>query len=184
VLAFTLASGAIAKLVVAHDCPNTPVEALAETFAAKSVEEIEPGLRWYFCGGIGVALACTVAISASHDHKPLPGLRISKRNRLTLRSLCSIVIIALPTADDRLNSLTLLATVAGILVFSLIVEFWGCSDCDQGSFWADSRYCKYSTECKLSKKDLEALRNGEVSGIEELARRRREKKWEKDRAEV
>ena len=184
VLSFTLASGALAKLVVAHDCQNTPIEALSETFAAKSVEVIDPGLRWFFCGGLGVALLSTVVISASHDHKVLPGVRFSKRNRLLIRSLCSVVIIVLPTAGDRLNSLDLLSVVTGLLVLTLFVELWGCSDSDEGSFWADGRCCKYAAECKLSKKDLEALRNGEVDGVEDLVKRRRGKKWEKDRADI
>ena len=179
VLSFVLASGALAKLVVAHDCPNSAIEALAETSAANSVAELDVGLRWFFCGGIGVALVCTGLISLSHDHKDLPGLRFRKRYRLAIRFLCSVVIIVLPTAGDGLNSLDLIAVVTGMVVLSLFVELWGCSDCEQGSFWADRSSCRYAAECKLRKSDMEAFRNGEVTDIEQLMKRQRKDDKEK-----
>lgn len=182
VLGFTLASGALAKLVVAHDCPNASIDQLADSSAADSEAEIDAGLRWFFCGGLGIALACTAAISASHDHKALPGLRFSKRNRLVLRCICAMVILVLPTAGDRLNSLDLLSVVTGLLILTLLAELWGCSCKEAGSFWADNQCCKYAAECKLSKKDIEALRNGEVSGVEEIVKKRRDEKG--DRADV
>lgn len=57
ILGFTLAAGAAAKLVVAHDCANADNENLAEGSALRSVGEIALGLRWFYCGRLGVALA-------------------------------------------------------------------------------------------------------------------------------
>ena len=185
ILAFVLGAGALSKLVVAHDCPDTDVAALAEASAAKSVGELDPGLRWFFCGGVGVALACTALISLSHDHKDLPGLRVRKRYRLALRFVLAGIVVVLPTAEDRLNSLTLIAVVAGLVLVSLGVELWGCSDHEQGSFWADRSACKYAADCKLRKKDLEALNKGEVSRIEDLMRReKRDPKMKGDGIDV
>lgn len=55
-LGYSLAGAALSKLVVAHDCPNADVENLTEFYAHKSEEEINIGLRWFYCGGIGIAL--------------------------------------------------------------------------------------------------------------------------------
>ena len=120
-----------------------------------------------------VALASTVLISISHDHKDLPGLRFRKRYRLTLRFVVSVIIVVLPTAEDRLTSLDLIAVVAGLVVVALLVELWGCSDCERGSFWGDRSTCRYSADCKLRKKDVEAFKNGEVTDIEQLMKRQK-----------
>lgn len=57
IMAFILAGGALAKLVVATDCGDTDVDALTETYAERSVSEVEVGIKWFYCGGLGTALA-------------------------------------------------------------------------------------------------------------------------------
>jgi hypothetical protein len=56
-LGFSLAGASLSKLVVAHDCSDADIEALTEVYKAKSSDSIEIGLRWFYCGGLGVALA-------------------------------------------------------------------------------------------------------------------------------
>ena len=46
----------MSKLVVAHDCVNANLESLTETYMNKSSEVVDDGLRWFYCGGLGVAL--------------------------------------------------------------------------------------------------------------------------------
>ncbi|KAI9759129.1 MAG: hypothetical protein M4579_002576 [Chaenotheca gracillima] len=57
IMSFVLAAGALSRLVLAHDCPDANLEDLAETSAIKSEEEVSMGLRWFYCGGISIALA-------------------------------------------------------------------------------------------------------------------------------
>lgn len=55
-LGYSLSAAALSRLVVAHDCQNANYEDLTEMYSAKSEEEISDGLRWFYCGGLGVAL--------------------------------------------------------------------------------------------------------------------------------
>jgi len=51
-------AAALSKLVLATDCSDTKLEDLTETYMARSDREIPVGLRWFYCGGLGIALAC------------------------------------------------------------------------------------------------------------------------------
>lgn len=55
-LGFSLAGASLSKLVVAHDCADADVESLTEAYVAKSLDSIDIGLRWFYCGGLGIAL--------------------------------------------------------------------------------------------------------------------------------
>ena len=57
-MSFVLASGALSKLVVAHDCGNADPSTLTLLYAQKSEADVEIGLRWFYCAGLGIALAC------------------------------------------------------------------------------------------------------------------------------
>lgn len=57
-MSFVLAAAALSKLVIANDCPNANPDTLADSSRLKSTGEINDGLRWFYCGGLGVALAC------------------------------------------------------------------------------------------------------------------------------
>jgi hypothetical protein len=170
-LGFVLASGAAKSLVIAHDAPNTDVEGLSESYAEES-REIDAGLRWFFCGGLGVALLCTAGIALSHNHRDFAGQRLRKAHRLALRCVAAVAITVLPTAGDRLNSLDLMAVTTCLVAFTMLLEMWGCSDAGK-PFWADQTACKYSAECKLRKSDMDAMRRGELTGIEQLVERQR-----------
>jgi len=58
IMAYVLGAGALSKLVVATDCHDTNMEDLTEFYASKSEDHIPIGLRWFYCAGLGTALAC------------------------------------------------------------------------------------------------------------------------------
>jgi hypothetical protein len=58
IMSFVLAAAALSKLVLATDCSDTKLEDLTETYMLKSEPEIPIGLRWFYCTGLGIALAC------------------------------------------------------------------------------------------------------------------------------
>lgn len=179
VMAFTLAGSALAKIVLATDCPGAAMEDLQEIYAAKSVDVIPEGLRWYYCGGLSIALICMGLISLSHTYKIPPDVRLGKPYRLGVRFAAAIAILLLPLAREKLNSLQLVATTTGITLFVLNVELAG-SACVHEAFWGFNlkgqavghRKCTYASRCHVSRKELEAkFKNGEIVKVEEIARR-------------
>ncbi|MCJ1384931.1 hypothetical protein MMC17_008049 [Xylographa soralifera] len=168
-MSFVLASGALSKLVIAHDCSNADPSTLTPSYAQKSAPDIDIGLRWFYCAGLGIALACMGGISASHYHKSIGSQRVLKRHRLGIRFAVAIVLVCLPLASG-LNSLGLLATTTALVVFVLVVDLWGCT-CEHEAFWRGDRKCRYSAECMLKRKDIEAMKMGAVLDVEDLARR-------------
>jgi hypothetical protein len=56
-MSIVLSSAALSRLVLVHDCHDTNIESLTEVYAGKSLGEIEDGLRWFYCAGMGIALA-------------------------------------------------------------------------------------------------------------------------------
>ena len=56
-MSFVLASATLSRLVLAHDCVDANPDALSDASAANSESEITVGLRWFYCAGLGVALA-------------------------------------------------------------------------------------------------------------------------------
>lgn len=179
VMAFTLAGSALAKIVLATDCPDARTDNLQEIYAAKSVDVIPEGLRWYYCGGLAIALFCMGLISLSHTYKIPPDVRLGKPYRLAMRFAAAIAILLLPLAKERINSLQLVATTTGITLVVLFVELAG-SACIHEVFWGfnlkgqavGQRKCTYSSKCHVSRKELEAkFKNGEIIKVEEIARR-------------
>ena len=153
IMAFVLGGGALARLVVATDTPHAELEHLTETYQARSEPEIRAGIRWFYCAGFGIALLGMCSISMSHIHKETDGIRLRKRYRLAFRFAIAVVLILLPLAE-KLNSLHLVGTVTGLVVFTLITELWANSCCHEKLF-ERSRPAQYLGHCK--KKDLEAL---------------------------
>jgi hypothetical protein len=58
IMSFVLAAAALSKLVLATDCSDTKLDDLTEAYMLKSEPEIPIGLRWFYCAGLGIALAC------------------------------------------------------------------------------------------------------------------------------
>ena len=130
IMAFVLAGGALAKLVLAVDTPNSHLDYLTGRYQRRADTEIVPGIRWFYCAGLGVALAFMGFISISHVHKEIEGLRLKKKWRLCARFSVSIILICLPAAD-RLDSLQLVGTVSALIVFVLVLELWCASSCHE-----------------------------------------------------
>jgi hypothetical protein len=58
IMSFVLGGAALSKMVLATDCPDANADDLTETYKAKADDEVAIGLRWFYCAGFGVALAC------------------------------------------------------------------------------------------------------------------------------
>ena len=167
IMSFVLAASSLSRLVLVHDCINSDPESLGENYIGRSEPEISIGSRWFYCGGLGTALICMAAISLSHVHKKIENQRINKRPRLALRVAVGIVLICLPLAEG-LTSLQLILTTTGLVVFTLMVEVGG-STSTNNSFWRDKRRCKYSAECRIRKKAIEAaLKAGVTINVAEV----------------
>jgi len=188
-MSFVLAGAALSKLVLATDCSDTNLEDLTETYMAKSQVEIPIGLRWFYCGGLGVALTCMGkidplspnkcsftdilgVISICHVHKDVQGIRvrIPKRSRMINRFAVCIILFCLPLVHS-LNSLHLISITTGLIIWVLLLELWGMS-CPDESFFGEKKPCKYTARCKISKKDLEsAVKSGHIVNVSELSDR-------------
>jgi len=169
-MGFVVFSSALSRLVVAHDCPNADIETLTELYAAKSEGEVSMGLRWLYCGGMAISLACMGTsdildvtdkqgfISIAHIHKDFPGQRSRKLHRLIVRYSVVLIIALLPLAGDRLNSLNLISVTTSLIVTVLISEIWGGSSRHDG-FFGERMACHYTTDIKIKKKELEKASN-------------------------
>ncbi|KAI9741143.1 MAG: hypothetical protein M1834_002856 [Cirrosporium novae-zelandiae] len=178
VMSFTLAGAALSRLVLLHDCANTDPETLSESSFEKSEPDLHIGLRWYYSTGLGIALASMALISLCHIHKEIKNQRLKKRYRLTLRFGVALILILLPLAHS-LNSLQLIATTTGLVVFSLLIELYGSTCIGEGfDFLRSERRCRkkcermrYYGECKMKRADVErCVKTGAVVNVEELSR--------------
>ena len=183
VMSYAISGAALSRILLVHDTSHSPIDSLDETIMAISEAEIDIGQRWFYCTGLGIALACMGFISLSNEHRTIATARLRKRHRLTLRFAVAIVLILLPLAS--LTSLKLIATTTALIFFVLFVDLYGVS-CVQAGFWLcrenlnqdGTRKCKYTARCQVSKKDLEAsVLKGHLLNIEEVAEK------EQDRAE-
>jgi hypothetical protein len=145
-----------------------------EPYAGRSEDHLAIGLRWLYCAGLSVALINMGIISLTHTYKTIPSVRLRKPFRLGIRFAVAIAILLLPLAEERLNSLELVATTTCLVVVVLLVELAG-SACTGDAFWgfnSGKRKCTYSARCHISKKELQAkAKGGEVINVEEVARR-------------
>lgn len=79
-------------------------------------------------------------------------------------------LICLPLTD-RLDSLQLVSTTAGLIILVLITDLLG-STCMHDSFWREKRTCKDSAEYRLPRKDVEnAVKSGQSVKGQEGAKR-------------
>ncbi|KAI4107723.1 MAG: hypothetical protein L6R37_001408 [Teloschistes peruensis] len=169
IMAYVLAGASLSRLVLAHDCKDADSETLEEASLGRSEAEIEPGLRWFYCVGLGIALLCMSVISFCHVHKKFDGQRVTKRSRLGLRVAVAVVITCLPLAES-LNSLQLVSTTTGLIGLVLGFDLYGCTYVGE-SFLRDGRKCKYWADCPRKRRRAleEAMKTGEVVNVEELA---------------
>ena len=167
-MSYILAAGALARIVLAHDCTNANPETLFESSRASSEAELSTGIRWFYSAGLGIALACMGIMALSHRHKIVDRQRMRKSARLAVRFTVSIILICLPLASG-LNSLELIGTTTSLIFLVLCVDIYGMSAVNE-SFWCGSGRCRYSAECKLRKTDMEAAMKTNSLNIEELAK--------------
>lgn len=115
-----------------------------------------------------ISLTSLAVISATHVHKIVLTQRWGKNERLAFRLAVAVTILCLPLAES-LDSLRLISTSAGLVIFVLVVEIYGTA-CVLESFFRDGKKCQYSADCKMRKKDLEdAMKTGAVINVESLA---------------
>jgi hypothetical protein len=172
-MSFTLSASALAKLVIAHDTAESHPDYLLDQYASKSEAEISPGLVWYYCAGLGIALAAMGVISLTHEVKVIPNARLGRSPRLVVRFAAGIAILLLPVAKDRFTSLSLVATTCSIVVFVLLTDLAGTT-CRGDDFWnfSESRKCTYSASARISKKEMmDKVKTGELVNVEQLSKK-------------
>jgi hypothetical protein len=91
-MGFTISGAALSRLVLTTDCAGANVEDLLPSYQEKSKPEIEDGIRWFYCGGLAVALFFTGKSYRRRLTTRQPGSPICSRN---IRLSCSY-----PTTDS------------------------------------------------------------------------------------
>ncbi|KAI9661925.1 MAG: hypothetical protein M1821_009165 [Bathelium mastoideum] len=189
VMSYAISGAALSRILLVHDTPRSPIDSLTDSDMALSQASINDGQRWFYCTGLGIALACMGFMSLANEHRTIATARLRKRHRLTLRFAVSIVLILLPLAS--LTSLKLIATTTSLIFLVLAVDLYGVS-CSVTGFWfcreslseAGNRKCRYTARCRVSKKDLEAsVLKGHVLNVEEVAVKEQERAMKIGRVE-
>ncbi|KAJ2905141.1 bacterial low temperature requirement A protein-domain-containing protein [Zalerion maritima] len=173
VMGYILGAAALSKLVLGTDCANAEEDTLTEFYRERSEPEIHDGLRYLYCSGLGIALLSTTLMSVSHRHRVPsqgdfhPELKpaVPKWARLANRAAISAVILCLPLAGEHLNSLHLVSTTTGLIVWVLIVELAG------NMCWTTAGEARkgrgplgYTARCS-SKELEEAVRTPRTAGV-------------------
>ncbi|KAI9670122.1 MAG: hypothetical protein M1817_004459 [Caeruleum heppii] len=131
IMSYILSASALSRLVVAHDCADAAEEDLTELYQVKSEDHLSDGLRWFYCAGLSIALASMGIISLTHLHKKIPHARLSKTLRLAIRFAVALTLLFLPLAHS-LNSLQLISTTTGMVLFVLFTDLYGVSCVGEG----------------------------------------------------
>ncbi|EME89255.1 uncharacterized protein MYCFIDRAFT_213586 [Pseudocercospora fijiensis CIRAD86] len=160
IMTFVLGGAGLSRLVIAPDSPNSHIDWLTETYQERAEhlsDHIPVGIRWFYCGGFGLALLFMALISISHIHREQEGrVRLTKKFRLIFRISVAVILICLPLAHS-LDSLDLIGTVTGLLVLLLCLELWAASNVHDKLFGRTTT-CQYFGNC--GKKDLRAMLQG------------------------
>ena len=128
VMSFVLSAATISRVVLAHDSPHCPIDALGEDYVARSQPSIPQGQRWFYCAGLGISLICTAVIANTHKYKRPDGTwfwQHRKNARLGFRAMVGVAIMLLPLAREKLNSVELIATTAGLVHLCLFCDLLG-----------------------------------------------------------
>ena len=65
IMAYVLAGAALSRLVLVTDCHDANVDDLTEAYVGRSEADLSSPLRWFYCGGLGIALLSMSASLAS-----------------------------------------------------------------------------------------------------------------------
>lgn len=182
-MSYIISSAALGKLVLADDGPGSATATtLTPSYADKSEPEIPLGLRLFYCVGLGLALACMLAINLSHTHKVprAPGsgrclCRLPHWVRGANRAAVCAVLCCLPAAGDRLDSLRLVGLATGLCAWVLAVELLGQSSRETSLFGGRARAegagCRGRYTAWCSRRELEEATksDGEIE-VRELGR--------------
>ncbi|KAG8748183.1 hypothetical protein FRC12_013902 [Ceratobasidium sp. 428] len=88
-------------------------------------DEVTPAIRWYFSGGLGVALVCLALIGATHRGlDPTGTSRLGRHTQIAFRVAVGVIIICLPLAKS-LSPLNMLGASAGLTGFLVVEETYG-----------------------------------------------------------
>ena len=179
IMSYVLAAATLSQLVLAHDCPDADEHDLGSHYVERSVEVIPTSMRWFYCGGLGIALFSMGVISLCHVHKRLDNARLRKRPRLAVRVAVSIIMVCLPLSDT-LSSLHLIAITTCLTLFILVLDLYGNS-AQGSSFWTggccpiERRHTSYVATKKMSKhrrrQIQKAMAEGEKVGLADVLKR-------------
>ncbi|KAG4419008.1 hypothetical protein IFR04_007869 [Cadophora malorum] len=132
IMGYTLSATAMSKIVLAHDVSHSDEGSLEKPYDEESPEYVATGLRWFYCGGLCVALIFSCVISLSHLYHVKEDARLTQSYRLIYRSGAAISILMLPLAPkERLESLALVGITCSIVISCLIVDIYGLSSKDK-----------------------------------------------------
>ncbi|CCO36216.1 hypothetical protein RSOLAG1IB_08478 [Rhizoctonia solani AG-1 IB] len=105
-------------------CASLILVSAATSRMTQHTEEVTSAIRWYFGGGLGVALISMALIGATHrGMDPTGTSRLGRFTQLGFRVAVGIVMILLPLSD--LSPLNLLGTSAGLTSFLVVEETYG-----------------------------------------------------------
>ncbi|KAL2061020.1 hypothetical protein VTL71DRAFT_9072 [Oculimacula yallundae] len=155
IMGYTLSATAMSKIVLAHDVSHSDEASLEKPYDEESPEHIAAGLRWFYCGGLCVALIFSCIISFSHIYTVKEDARLTREARLLFRTGAAVTVLLLPlVAEERLQSLALVGITCSIIISCLIVDLYGLSSRDK-DFWVggfsqkEKQDTKYKAHCKL-----------------------------------
>ncbi|KAG8711188.1 hypothetical protein FRC11_003430 [Ceratobasidium sp. 423] len=105
-------------------CASLILVSAATSRMTQHTEQVTSAIRWYFGGGLGVALISMALIGATHRGlDPTGTSRLGRFTQLGFRIAVGAIMICLPLSD--LSPLNLLGTSAGLTSFLVVEETYG-----------------------------------------------------------
>ncbi|KAG8829742.1 hypothetical protein FRC17_006134 [Serendipita sp. 399] len=96
----------------------------AATSRMTSEDEVSQAIRWYFGGGLGVAMFALSLIGFTHRSLDSDGTtRVGRNTQLLCRGSIGVIMICLPLSN--LNPLEMMGTCAGLTGFLVVEETYG-----------------------------------------------------------
>ncbi|KAF8598975.1 hypothetical protein BDV93DRAFT_526376 [Ceratobasidium sp. AG-I] len=106
-------------------CASLIIVASATYKMTQHPSKVTPAIRWYFSGGLGVALVTLALIGATHRGlDPTGTTRLGRYTQLGWRIAVGVIIFCLPLTSD-VTALFMLANSAGLTTFLVVEETYG-----------------------------------------------------------
>jgi low temperature requirement protein LtrA len=97
----------------------------ASMAALVAEQQVVQGLRWYFSGGVAIAVLCTALIGATHRSMDDANSSLVPRGfRLTARAMAAAVIACIPLGH-HLDTTDFLGVHVGVLAFAAFLDTFG-----------------------------------------------------------